>query len=169
MPALELPLWLRVSCSFSLWNAASLYIKRIVVFYLFSYLHKLTALKCLERIDLLSQTSVLSANAPSLIVIPQVSVYRSYCPEDWAYSRSQGGATSQFPGVGIIRKELLQEVLTAKPGEEEKWRCQLWLQTRCYCCKEPPWRVQRAPMTKKTLGRGEWGKENSTNALLRKD
>lgn len=154
-------LWLRVSCSFSLWNA--------VVFYLFSYLHKLTALKCLERVNLLSQTSVLSANAPSLIVIPQLSVYRSYCPEDWAYSRSWGGATSPFPGFGITRQELLQEVLTAKPGEEEKWRCQLWLQTRSYCCKEPPWRVLLAPMAKKTLGRREWGKENSTNALLRKD
>lgn len=29
--------------------------------------------------------------------------------------------------------------------------------------------VLLAPMTKKTLGRREWRKENSTNGLLRKD
>lgn len=73
--------WRPVSCSFLLCNAASPYIKElIVVFYPLSYLQKLIALRCLERVNL-SRTSVLSPNAPHPVgIVPWLSVCGKLLP-----------------------------------------------------------------------------------------
>lgn len=147
-------LWLLLSYSFSLCNAASLYIKELtVIFYLFSYLQKLTALKSLETVKLLSPTSVLSAKAPSTGALSHSSDYRSYWPKDWVCSRYWWEASSsQFPGTwdyqkGIVIEGFWEESLK----EEERW-WHSWLQMRGCSCKGPSWEVQLGPISKDNSG-----------------
>lgn len=91
----------------------------------------------------------------------------SYCPEDWIYNRYWRGATSQFPGVVITRKELWHKVLTATSGRGRE-------------AATPADRVlqlQRASLGRTTCSHqqtwlwGNWGngKENGTDGcVLRK-
>lgn len=133
------------------------------VFYPLSYLQKLIALRCLERANL-SQTSVLSPNAPPWASSHSYQSVVSFCPEDWMYNRYWRRATSQFPGVEISRKDLWQKVLTAVSGrgnEEAMPADQVLL-------------LQRASLGRTTCShKQKWlwgeGKETSTDALLRKD